>query len=312
MFFNDDELDEYIEQIKKELDEFQKTRDIILNYFKSKSLNESIAIINNKYYLDIIDNLKQKQLYNDISDYNHKIDTILFDYFTKQENAIRIQTLDVIPDELNELDFSDVYIIQEDNQLYLLTSELGQGYKTYSFQKFEIKSKEMQLTYDFSKEYKQLKEKYKNQMKEWHKMNQNLNEETQENPIFKNYIKLLESANFEIDKIEHDSNNIQISATYKQQRPIDYIELYLNINYETQIVNEITLNQLSWREKLSLTLPGQNVQLEITGYNDDFIDSETELTLNIKKTETNVKVTDLVITIKSMLQEIKNAEASLN
>ena len=143
-------------------------------------------------------------------------------------------------------------------------------------------------------------------------MNQNLNEETQENPIFKNYIKLLESANFEIDKIEHDSNNIQISATYKQQRPIDYIELYLNINYETQIVNEITLNQLSWREKLSLTLPGQNVQLEITGYNDDFIDSETELTLNIKKTETNVKVTDLVITIKSMLQEIKNAEASLN
>lgn len=166
MFFNDDELDEYIEQIKNELDDFQKTRDIILNYFKSKSLNESIAIINNKYYLDIIDNLKQKQLYNDISDYNHKIDTILFDYFTKQENAIRIQTLDVIPEELNELDFSDVYIIQEDNQLYLLTSELGKGYKTYSFQKFEIKSKEMQPTYDFSKEYKQLKEKYKNQMKE--------------------------------------------------------------------------------------------------------------------------------------------------
>lgn len=143
-------------------------------------------------------------------------------------------------------------------------------------------------------------------------MNQNLNEETQENPIFKNYIKLLESANFEINTIEHNSNNIQISATNKQQRRIDYIELYLNINHETQIVNEITLNQLSWQEKISLTLPQHKVQLEVTGYNDDFIDSDTELTLHIIKKETNVKVTDLVITIKSMLQDIKNAEASLN
>jgi hypothetical protein len=143
-------------------------------------------------------------------------------------------------------------------------------------------------------------------------MNPYLDKETQENPIFKNYIKLLESANFDVNTIEHDSNNIQISATYKQQLPIDYIELYLNINHKTQIVNEITINQLSWKEKLSLTLPGQKVQLEITGYNDDFVDSDTELNLNIIKTETNVKVTDLVITIKSMLQEIKNAEASLN
>lgn len=33
---------------------------------------------------------------------------------------------------------------------------------------------------------------------------------------------------------------------------------------------------------------------------------------NYTKTENNVKIIDLVITIKSMLQEIKNAEASLN
>ena len=144
------------------------------------------------------------------------------------------------------------------------------------------------------------------------KMNQNLNNEIQGNPILKYYYKLLESANFEINTIEHNSNNIQISATNKQQRRIDYIELYLNINHETQIVNEITLNQLSWQEKISLTLPQHKVQLKVRGYNDDFIDSDTELTLNIIKTETNVKVTDLVITIKSMLQDIKNAEASLN
>lgn len=144
------------------------------------------------------------------------------------------------------------------------------------------------------------------------KMNPNLNNKTKENPILKHYIKLLESADFEIYKIEPNSNNIQISATYKQKPRIDYIDLYLNINHETQNVNEITLNQLSWQEKISLTLPQHKVQLEVKGYNDDFIDSETELTLNIIKTETNVKVTDLVITIKSMLQEMKNAEASLN
>ena len=143
-------------------------------------------------------------------------------------------------------------------------------------------------------------------------MNQNLNNEIQGNPIFKNYYKLLESANFEIYKIEHNSNNIQISATYKQKPRIDYIDLYLNVNHEKQNVNEITLNQLSWQEKISLTLPQHKVQLKVRGYNDDFIDSDTELTLNIIKTETNVKVTDLVITIKSMLQDIKNAEASLN
>lgn len=143
-------------------------------------------------------------------------------------------------------------------------------------------------------------------------MNQNLNNQIQGNPILKHYHKLLESADFEIYKIEHDSNNIQISATNKQQLRTDYIDLYLNINHKTQIVNEITLNQLSWQEKISLALPQHKVQLKVTGYNDDFIDSDTELTINIIKTETNVKITDLVITIKSMLQEMKNAEASLN
>lgn len=142
-------------------------------------------------------------------------------------------------------------------------------------------------------------------------MNQNLNNQIQGNPILKHYHKLLESADFEIYKIEHDSNNIQISATNKQQLRTDYIELYLNVNHEKQIVNEITLNQLSWQEKISLTLPQHKVQLEVTGYNDDFIDSDTELTLHIIKKETNIKVTDLVITIKSMLQEMKKAEASL-
>jgi hypothetical protein len=168
MFFNDDELEKYIEQIKKELDEFQKTRDIIVDYFKPKSLSESIAIINNMYYGDILNELKQNQLYNDNSDYSHTIENILFHYFTEKENAIEIQTLDVNKyiEELDNVDFSEIYMIEENGQLYLLTSNMGQGFKTYHFQKFKIKSKNMQLLYDFSKEYKELKEKYLKQMKE--------------------------------------------------------------------------------------------------------------------------------------------------
>jgi hypothetical protein len=74
--------------------------------------------------------------------------------------------LDVIPEELININFSDIYVLEENNQFCLLVSEMGQGFKIHQFQKFEIKSKEMQLTYDFSKEYKQLKEKYDKKLKD--------------------------------------------------------------------------------------------------------------------------------------------------
>lgn len=73
-------------------------------------------------------------------------------------------------------------------------------------------------------------------------MTQNLNNENQESQILKHYRKLLESTNFEVYKIEHDSKNIQIFADIKNQLRT---ELYLNINHETQIVNKMTLNQLA-------------------------------------------------------------------
>ena len=168
MLFKDEKLDQYIEQIKKELDEFEKMRTIILNYFKSKSLSETIAIINNQYYADFINDLKQIRHYNNESDYYYNIEQILFHHLTEQKNAVEIQFLDVYPKELIELiegEISDTYILKENNQLYLLNSNMGQGYKIHNFQKFEIKSTEMQLLYDFSKEYKELKEKYNQKLK---------------------------------------------------------------------------------------------------------------------------------------------------
>lgn len=169
MLFEYEKLEEYIQQIKKELDEFKQMTDVVLNYFKQKPLSESIAIINNQYYSDFIDDLKQIRHYDDESDYYYTIEQILFDYFTKKENAIEIKFFDIYPEELTKLidgEPFDVYILEENNQLYLLTSNMGQGFKIHQFQKFEIKSKEMQITYDFSKEYKQLKEKYDKKLKE--------------------------------------------------------------------------------------------------------------------------------------------------
>ena len=168
MLFEDEKLNEYIQQIKKELDEFTKMRKIIINHFKSKSLSETIAIITNQYYADFIDNLKQIRHYDDESDYYYDIEQILFDYFTKKENAVEIQFLDVYPEELTKLiagEPFDIYILEENNQLYLLTSNMGQGFKIHQFQKFEIQSPEMELLYAFSKEYKKLKEKYKKKLK---------------------------------------------------------------------------------------------------------------------------------------------------
>lgn len=168
MMFEDEKLEEYIQQIKKELDEFTKMRKIIINHFKSKSLSETIAIINNQYYVNFINDLKQIRHYNDESDYYYDIEQILFDYFTKKENAIEIQFLDIYPEDLTKLidgEPFDVYILEENNQLYLLTSNMGQGFKIHQFQKFEIQSPEMELLYAFSKEYKELKEKYNQKLK---------------------------------------------------------------------------------------------------------------------------------------------------
>lgn len=167
MLFEDEKLDQYIEQIKKELDEFKKIRTVILNHFKSKSLSETIAIINNQYYTDFINDLKQIRHYDNESDYYYDIEQILFHHLTEQKNAIEIQFLDVYPKELIELiegEISDIYILEENNQFYLLTSNMGQGFKIHNFQKFEIKSTEMQLTYDYSKELKELKNNYKNKI----------------------------------------------------------------------------------------------------------------------------------------------------
>ena len=163
MLFKGEKLDEYIEQIVQKQKEEEKMRTIVLNHFNNKPMSEVIKIVDTEDYSVLIDQLKQIRQYYYESDYHYDIEYFLFKHFT--EKAVEIQFLDVVPKEIMDNEFFDIYILEENNQLYLLTSNMGQGQKIHSFQKFEIKTKEMQLTYDYSKELKALKEKYNKKLK---------------------------------------------------------------------------------------------------------------------------------------------------
>lgn len=163
MFYEDEKLDQYIEQIKKEQKESEQMETIVLNYFKDKSMSEIIEFTSSEDYKELVKQLKPIRQYTYDFDYYYDIDYFLFKKFSK--NAVELQFLDVVPKELIDIKFSDIYVLEENKQFCLLVLDMGQGHPIHNFHKFEIKSKEMQLTYDFSKELKQLKEKYQKQMK---------------------------------------------------------------------------------------------------------------------------------------------------
>lgn len=255
MLFEDEKLEEYIEQIKKEVEEFGNMRKIILNYFKTKSLSEIIAIINNQYYVDFINDLKQIRTYDDESDYYYDIEQILFDYFTKKENAVEIQFLNVYPEDLTKLidgEPFDVYILEENNQLYLLTSNMGQGFKIHQFQKFEIQSPEIELLYAFSKEYKELKEKYNKKLK----------------GTF--MLELLHSLQTKLDtRFEKIAKTTNSSVYFEREKANDVKEIFLinflddNIKYYN-VHHQTTLDDIKQLEPTD-SLPFENNQ-EILDY----------------------------------------------
>ena len=254
MMFEDEKLEEYIEQIKKEVEEFGNIRKIILNYFKTKSLSEIIAIINNQYYVDFINDLKQIRTYDDETDY-YDIEQILFDYFTKKENAVEIQFLNVYPEDLTKLidgEPFDIYILEEKNQLYLLTSNMGQGFKIHQFQKFEIQSQEMELLYAFSKEYKELRKKYKKKLKG-------------------NFmLELLQSLQTKLDnRFEKIAKTTNSSVYFEREKANDVKEIYRinfvddNIKYYN-VYHQTTLDDIKQLEPTD-SLPFENNQ-EILDY----------------------------------------------
>lgn len=164
MFFKGKMLEQHLTKIAKETKENEKIKKAILNYFKEKSIQDIIIIIKHKDYKPIIDTLKQIRKYDNEKEYHYEIEYVLFKYFTESKNAVEIQFLNKIPDELIESSFCDHYIVEENNQLYILKANMKEKGQIHFFETFEIQTKEMQLTYDFSKEFKQLQNKYNQQL----------------------------------------------------------------------------------------------------------------------------------------------------
>ena len=169
MPFKDELLDQFIEQIVQEQKETENMRTIVLDYFKDKPMSEIVKITGSLNYSALnysalIKKLKSIRQYNYEHDYYYDIEYFLFKHFS--EKAVEIQLLYFVPEELMDTKLFDVYyILEENNQLYLLASSEEEGTKFYFFQEFKIETKEMQLTYDFSKELKELKEKYNKKLK---------------------------------------------------------------------------------------------------------------------------------------------------
>lgn len=165
MFFKGKMLEQHLAKIGKERKENEKIKKAILNHFKEKSTQDIIAIVKHKDYKPIINALKQIRKYDNEKEYHYEIEYVLFKYFIENKNAVEIQFLNKTPEELIESSFCDHYIVEENNQFYLLKADMKGKGQIHFFETFEIQTKEMQLTYDFSKEFKQLKDKYNQRLK---------------------------------------------------------------------------------------------------------------------------------------------------
>ena len=233
MLFEGEKLDEYIEQIVQEQKEEEKMRTIVLNHFNNKPMSEVIKIVNTEDYGILIDQLKPIRQYYYENDYHYDIEYFLFKHFT--ENAVEIQFLDVVPEEIMNKEFFDIYILEENNQTYLITSNMGQGQKIHSFQKFKIKTKEMQLTYDYSKELKQLKEKYNKKLK-GHFMLELLH--SLQNKLNKNYEKIVKTTNSSVYFEREKANNV------KEIFRINFVDnniKYYSVDHQTNLDDIKTL-----------------------------------------------------------------------
>lgn len=233
MLFEGEKLDEYIEQIVQEQKEKDKMKTIVLNYFNNKPMSEIVKIVNKEDYKSLIDQLKEIREYFYESDYHYDIEYLLFKHFT--ENAVELQLLDVVPEEIMDNEFFDIYILEENNQLYLLTSNIGQGQKIHSFQKFEIKTKKMQLIYDYSKELKVLKEKYNKELK-GNFMLELLH--SLQNKLNKNYEKIAKTTNSSVYFERKKANNV------KEIFRINFVDnniKYYNVHHQTNLDDIKTL-----------------------------------------------------------------------
>jgi hypothetical protein len=127
-------------------------------------------------------------------------------------------------------------------------------------------------------------------------------------PALKEVCSKLENVNFTPYNIIHKSKCTKILAKKEDEHLHD---LDMKIDYVTNCATITIKTRLIWAEHAKLSLPGYNIQLEIDGESDYNYNYDHSFILRATKTETDVKLENLVETIDSMLNEIQAAHKDL-
>lgn len=139
-------------------------------------------------------------------------------------------------------------------------------------------------------------------------MYKHLKKEIEANPTLKTYCLKLEQTGFNVYKINKKSKSVTVLAKKEDEQIHD---LHMVIDSVSEDATIIIKTRLIWAEHAKISLPGHNVQLQIDGESDYDYNYDHSFTLRATKTESNVKIQNLVETIKSMLNEIQAAHKDL-
>ena len=139
-------------------------------------------------------------------------------------------------------------------------------------------------------------------------MYKHLEKEINANPTLKNYCSTLEQMGFNVYKINQKSKSMTVLAK-KEDKQIH--DLHMTINSVSEEATITIKTRLIWAEHTKLSLPDHDIQLEIKGESDYDDNYDHSFTLSATKTESKVKIENLVETIKSMLNEIQAAHKDL-
>ena len=139
-------------------------------------------------------------------------------------------------------------------------------------------------------------------------MYKHLEKEINANSTLKSYCLAIEKTGFNVYNVNRKSNSMTVLAK-KEDKQIHDLHMIIDSLFENVTIT--IKSRLIWAEHAKLSLPGHDIQLEIDGESDYDDNYDHSFTLRASKTETDVKLENLVETIDSMLNEIQIAHKNL-
>ncbi len=139
-------------------------------------------------------------------------------------------------------------------------------------------------------------------------MYKHLEKNINSNPVLKEYCSTLEQTGFNVYNVNRKSKSMTVLAKKEDDKIHD---LHMTINSVSKDATITIKTRLIWAEHAKLSLPGYNIQLEIDSESDYDYNYDHSFILRATKTESDIKLENLVETIDSMLDEIQAAHKDL-